>query len=94
VWREQRAQAGKEAQVQHGAGGFEHQGEFLVCHASKLYISSVPRKKDPTLRLVAIRLHKADLAVARDVARRRARPYQHVVRDWVSDGAQANRRVR
>ena len=47
----------------------------------------MPRAKNPELRLIAIRLRKRDLAVARKKARLLGIPYQHIVRTWVAEGA-------
>lgn len=47
----------------------------------------MPRVKNTTLRLVAIRLRKHDIAVAKRLSRAQAIPYQHIVRSWVAVGA-------
>lgn len=47
----------------------------------------MPRARNPELHLVAIRLRKRDLTVARKRARALGIPYQHVVRAWVAEAA-------
>jgi predicted DNA binding CopG/RHH family protein len=42
----------------------------------------------PGLRLIAIRLQKRDIAVAKRQARRTGRPYQEIVRGWVTEAAE------
>ena len=47
----------------------------------------MPPIKNPNLRLLSIRLDKRDMTAARKEAKRWKRPYQHIVRDWVTAGA-------
>lgn len=44
----------------------------------------MPRKKDPGLVLINLRLRKKDIVVARRQARDAGIPYQHVIRAWVA----------
>jgi predicted DNA binding CopG/RHH family protein len=44
----------------------------------------MPRKKDPGLALVNLRLRKKDIAAARRRGREFGIPYQHVIRAWVA----------
>lgn len=57
-----------------------------------VYTERVPPVKDPHLKLMSLRLDKRDLAVARKEGKRRDMPYQHVLRGWVTSGADRARR--
>ncbi len=48
------------------------------------------RVKSRDLVLVNLRLRKKDVAEARREAQRLSIPYQHVIRGWVSEGADAS----
>jgi predicted DNA binding CopG/RHH family protein len=49
----------------------------------------MPRPKSLDLRLLSLRLRLADIDVARRHAESLGIPYQHVIREWVAQGAAA-----
>lgn len=52
----------------------------------------VPFRKNPDLVIITLRVRKQDVAKARKVAKTEAIPYQHVLRRWISSGAEAARK--
>ena len=61
--------------------------EFDFRVGSVYTFKKMPRVKSPDLKVINIRLKASDVRLARQIARTRTIPYQHVIRGWVSDGA-------
>ena len=49
----------------------------------------MPRVKSKNLVFLSINLLKRDVRVAKKIAEKRGIPYQHVIRAWVTHGAEA-----